>query len=117
MFRENLVHIHEVKAVLLFNKQIYVGFSILELSKYLMYEFNCKYIKRKNNAKFLFTDPDSLVYEIETEDVYEGFYRYTNLIDFSGYSQDSKFFDPANKSFISKIKGEFKRKKLVNLFD
>ena len=40
-----------------------------------MYEFNYKYIKRKFSAKLLFTDTDSLVYETETDDVYEDFYE------------------------------------------
>ena len=39
-----------------------------------MYEFHYKYSKSKFDAKFLFTDTDSLVYEIRKEDVYEDFY-------------------------------------------
>ena len=61
-----------------------------------MYEFYCKYIKSKYNAKLLFTDTDILFYEIET-DVYEDFYEDKNLLDFSDYSQDSKFFYPVNE--------------------
>ena len=55
------------------NKPIYVGFSILDWSELLMYEFYYKYIKSKFNAKLLLTDTDSLVYKIKTEDVYEDF--------------------------------------------
>ena len=62
-----------------------------------MYEFHYKYIKSKFDAKLLFTDTDSLVYETKTEDVYEGFYQDKNLLDFSDYPFDSKFFDPINK--------------------
>ena len=62
-----------------------------------MYEFHYKYIKRKSNAKLLFRDTDSLVYEIKTDDVYEDFYSDKNLFDFGDYPRDSKFFDPANK--------------------
>ena len=51
---------------------------------------------------------DSLVYEIKTEDVYEEFYQDKNLLDFSDYPLDSKFFDPANKKVIGKMKDEFK---------
>ena len=48
---------------------------ILELSKVLMYEFHYEYIKSKygNNSRLLFTDTDSLMYEIKTVDVYEDF--------------------------------------------
>ena len=48
---------------------------ILELSKVLMYAFHYEYIKNKydNKSKLLFTDTDSLMYGIKTEDVYEDF--------------------------------------------
>ena len=55
-----------------------------------MYEFHCKYIGRKydNSAKLLFTDTDSLVYEIKRDDVYEDFYKNKNLLDFSHYTEN-----------------------------
>ena len=58
----------------------------------------------------LFTDTDSLVYETETEDVYEEFYWDKNLLDFGDYPRDTNFFDPVNKKVIDKMKGEFKEK-------
>ena len=65
----------------------------------------------------LFTDTDSLVYEIKTEDVYEDFYKDKNLFDLSDYPQDSKFFDLVNKKVIGKIKMNSKERQLVNLLD
>ena len=62
IFSKNIL---EIKPVLTLNKLIYVGFSILDLSKLLMYEFHYKYIKSKFDAKLLFTGIDSLVYEIK----------------------------------------------------
>ena len=67
------------------NKPIYVGFSILDLRKLLMYEFHYRYIKSKFDAKLLFTNTDSLVYDLETGDVYEDFYQDKNLFDFSEF--------------------------------
>ena len=60
---------------------------ILELSKVLMYEFLYDYIKNKydNKPKLLFTDTDSLMYKIKTEDIYEDFNSDKELSDFSNY--------------------------------
>ena len=64
-----------------------------------MYEFHYKYVGRKYNncANLLFTDTDSLFYEIETDEVYENFYEGKSLFDFSDYLKNSKLFDPSVK--------------------
>ena len=114
IFRKNFVAMHEIKPVLRLNKPIYVGFSILDLSILLMYEFHYKYMKNKFDAKLLFTDTDSLLYEIKTEDVYEDFYQDKKLFDFSDCPLDSKFFNPANKKVIGKMNDEFKGKIIID---
>ena len=114
-YLKKIVAIRKIKPVLVLNKPINVGFSILDLSKFLMYEFHYSYIKRKYDAKLLFTNTDSLVYEIKTNDVYKDFYENKNFFDFSGYPQDSKFIDLVNKEVIGKIKDEFKGK-IINEF-
>ena len=55
------------------NKPIYLGLSILEISKILMYEFWYDYMKPKygNNIKLCYTDTDSFIMNIKTEDFYE----------------------------------------------
>ena len=63
-------------------------------------------LKKHFDAKLLFTDTDSLTYEIKSEDVYEEFFKHKHLFDFSNYPEDSKFFDQANKKVIGKIKDE-----------
>ena len=85
IFSKNIDAIHEIKPVLTFNKPIYVGYSILDLSNILMYEFHYKYFKSKFDAKLLFTDTDSLVYEIKIKDVYGNFCSDKHLLDFSDY--------------------------------
>ena len=49
------------------NKAIYVGFTVLELSKWLMYDFHYSFIKTNFDAELLFTETDSLTYEVKSE--------------------------------------------------
>ena len=81
---------------------------ILELSKVLMYEFHYNYIKSEydNKSKLLFTDTDSLMYEIKTVDVHEDFSSNKEMFDFSNYSTKSKYYDNSNKLVIGKMKDE-----------
>ena len=73
IFCEELIAIHMNKTSLTMNKPVYVGICILDLSKTIMYEFHYNYIKPKygDKAILLFTDTDSLMYEIQTEDFYK----------------------------------------------
>ena len=84
-FGNDLVAIRKSKVTLTLNKPAYVGICILDLSKVLRYEFHYDYVKNKygNNSRLLFTDTDSLVYEIKTEDVYEDFNKDKKIFDFS----------------------------------
>ena len=99
LFHEGYAAIHEIKPILLLNKSIYVGFTVLALSKRMMYDFHYNFIKNNFNAELLFTDTDSLTYEIKSENVYEDFFKWKDLFDFSNYSKDSKFYNDANKSY------------------
>ena len=63
----------------------------LELSKVPMHKCYYDYIKNKYGSKSLFTDTDSLDYEIETENVYGNFSQNKEIIDFSNYFAKSKF--------------------------
>ena len=53
-------------------------------------------ILKKFNAELSFTDTDSLTYEIKSENVYEEFFKWKDLFDFSNYSKDSTFFKGVN---------------------
>ena len=77
---------------------------ILELSKVLMYEFHYNYIKNEydNKSKLLFTDTDSLMYEIKTVGVHEDFSSNKEMFDFSNYSTRSKYYDNSNKLVTGK---------------
>ena len=70
------VAVHKIKESLTLDRPAYIGMCILDLSKVLMYDFHYNYIKQKysERAKLLFTDTDSLCYEIQTEDAYKDFW-------------------------------------------
>ena len=93
--------------ILTLNKPAYIGIYILELNEVLMHEFYHDYIKNKhgNNSKLLFTDSDSLMYEIKTEDIYKDCSNDKEMFDFSNYSTKSKY-NNSNKLVIDKMKNE-----------
>ena len=88
---ENLVAVHKITKQLVLNRPAYVGMCILDLSKTLMYDFHYNYIKSKydKNAKLLFTDTDSLTYEIKTKDAYQDFFKDKHLFDSCEYAENS----------------------------
>ena len=95
IFDRNLVAICKSIVKWKLNKAPYTGMRILELSKVLMYEFHYNYIKNEydNKSKLLFTDTDSLMYEIKTVDVHEDFSSNKEVVNFSNYLTKSKYYD------------------------
>ena len=111
IFIEDLVAIHMKKTKLVFNKPVYLGMCILDLSKTLMYDFHYNYIKQKygDNAKLLFTDTDSFMYIIQTEDFYKDISAdVKHRFDASDYPDDHPSGIPSglNKKVIGMFKDE-----------
>ena len=111
IFNENLVSVHMKKTSLTMNKPVYLGMCILDLSKIIMFDFHYNYIKPKygNKAKLLFTDTDSFLYEIQTEDFYKdisGDVR--DRFDTSDYPENhpSKIPTGINKKVLGMFKDE-----------
>ena len=88
IFGKNYAAIHEIKPVLKLSKPIYVGFTVLELSKWLMYDFHYNFIEKHFDVKLWFNDTDRLAYEVKSEDVYKEFFKHKHLFDFSNYPKD-----------------------------
>ena len=63
-------------------------------------------MKYGNNSRLLFTDNNTLMCEIKTEDVYENFSKDKEMFDFSNYSAESKYHDDSNKLVVGKIKDQ-----------
>ena len=93
------------------NKPVYLGACILDLSKTIMYDFHYNYIKPMygDNARLLFTDTDSLMYEIETEDFYKDISEdVKNRFDTSDYPDNHPSGIPTgcNKKVLGMFKDE-----------
>ena len=84
------------------NKPIYVGFTVLDLSKWMMYDFHYNFIKKKFNAELLFTDTDSLTYEIKSENVYEEFFKWKALFDLVSIQKIQSFLMRLIKKLLAK---------------
>lgn len=111
IFSENLCAIEMRKTEVYFNKPVYLGMCILDLSKVLMYDFHYNYIQSKyrDRAKLLFTDTDSLCYEIQTEDFYKDIIDDVDcLFDTSNIPKEHSSGLPSgvNKKVIGKFKDE-----------
>ena len=93
IFENDLVAIRKNKVTLTLNKPAYIGMCILEVSEVLMCEFHYDHIENKyaNKSRLFFTNTDSLMYEIKTEDTYEDFSNNKEMFDFSNYSTKSKY--------------------------
>ena len=108
IINEELVMIHMKKASIHWNKPTYAGFSILDLSKVHMYRMHYDvmlpvYGKR---AKLLFTDTDSLCYELSTEDYYQDICGMMDLFDTSNFPKDHKCYSSKNCKVLGKFKEE-----------
>ena len=111
IFNENLVSVHMKKTSLTMVKPVYLGMCILDLSKTIMYDFHYNYIKPKygEKAKLLFTDTDSFMYEIETEDFYKDISGdVKDRFDTSDYPENHPSGIPTgiNKKVLGKMKDE-----------
>lgn len=108
IFDENLVAIQLKREKVVLDKPIYIGFTVLELSKNHMYDFHYSVMKKYYNEKLslCYTDTDSLLYCIETKDFYSDLKKhFLSYFDTSNYDSDNCFdIAPKNK----KVPGLFK---------
>ena len=85
LFGKNYAAIDEIKPVLIRDK---VGFTVLDLSKWKMYDFHDNFIKKNFDAELLFTDTDNFANEIKSENVCGQFFKWKDLFDFSNYAKE-----------------------------
>ncbi|CAP33968.1 Protein CBG15878, partial [Caenorhabditis briggsae] len=113
----NLILVEMTQKSIKLDKPIYVGMSILDLSKYLMYEFHYDVMlpKYSSNLRLCYQDTDSYIYEIKTDDVYEDMQSMKEHFDFSDYPTDNKLYSIENKKVIGKFKDELNGKIMTEI--
>ncbi|XP_031550280.1 uncharacterized protein LOC116287732, partial [Actinia tenebrosa] len=111
----NFYLIHMKKANLFLNKPVYTGFTVLDLSKVLMYEFYYDKLKPKygDRCHLLYTDTDSLILEVQTEDVYQDCLEDLDEYDTSAYPKEHFLYSAKNKKVIGKMKDEMSGKPII----
>ena len=119
IFDKNLIAVHMKRTEVYFSKPVYVGQAILDLSKTLMFDFHYNYILEKydNKAKLLFTDTDSLMYQIHTEDFYKDISDdIEEKFDTSDYpaNHESGILTGVNKKVIGMFKDEVAGKQITH---
>ncbi|XP_070531293.1 uncharacterized protein, partial [Cardiocondyla obscurior] len=109
IFAENLVAVELRKLKVKLDKPIYVGMSILDISKVCLYEFHYEYMLPtfEDKCSVMYTDTDSLVYSVQCEDVYEMMKRDIARFDTSDYPPDNAYGMPlVNKKIPGLMKDE-----------
>jgi hypothetical protein len=109
IINDKLVTVHMTKPTVFLNRPIYLGVSILELSKCKMYHFYYNILMKKyghQNLKLLYTDTDSFILSIKTEDLYKDLQSMSQYFDFSNYPEDHFLYDICNAKTVGTMKDE-----------
>ena len=107
IFDENFVAVQLERTEVKMDKPIYIGLSVLDLSKTLMYRFHYEFMKPKigENLKLLYMDTDSFIYEITDFNIYEIMRDNIHEFDTSDLRENNQFGLPrANKKVLGLMK-------------
>ena len=109
IFDDELVGVHQHKKEIKLCKPIYLGQNILDDSKLTMYNFHYNFMLKKverENVDLLFTDTDSLCYNIRKQDIFQIIKENKDLFDLSNYPKEHELYDKTNNKALGKFKNE-----------
>ena len=112
-----MLGVHLLKKETLLNKPIFLGQCILDQSKHLMYNFHYNFMLKqfkREDIDLLFTDTDSLCYNIRNKNPYDVFLQHKDLFDNSEYPEDHPMYDSTNLKVCGKFKNEAVKKGIVH---
>ena len=111
IFGENMAAMCSKPKIITWNTPTIVGATVLDLSKYYMYRFHHQVMRQNFQCRLLYSDTDSLIYRIESNDLYEDLANQSAEVkkefDFSSYPEDHALHVNNNKSEVLKFKDEF----------
>lgn len=109
IFDDNLVGVHILKKVICLNKPVYIGQTVLDDSKQMMYDFHYNFMLKqfpRKDVDILMTDTDSLFYQIRNHEINDVFAKHKDLFDFGNYDKKHPLYDNKNDKVIGKMKNE-----------
>lgn len=107
IYNENLIAIHMRKNQIVFNKTIFIGFCVLELSKHLTYETYYEKLQPIfSDIILLYTDTDSFLLHIKDSNIYRNMQDNAELFEFSDYPPEHILYNRKNKKVSGKLKDE-----------
>ena len=108
---EEMVIVMLRKSVVYYNKPYYIGFSILDISKYIMYDYFYnilrKYYENPKHLQLIYSDTDSFVLKITTKNLVLDLKCLSTSFDFSNLPKTHCLFDESNRSKLFHFKEEF----------
>jgi hypothetical protein len=107
IINDDLCMVENVKKTIMLNKPIFVGFSVLELSKLHMFDFYYNYLLKtysKENVTLCYHDTDSFLCKIRTVDLHKDMLN--DWFDLSNFSKDNKYYSDNNHKVLGKFKSE-----------
>ena len=111
IINDELVIVMQHKEIVYYDKPYYIGFSILDISKYIMYHYYYnvlrKYFDNHSNLQVLYSDTDSFILKIKTNNLIDDLRNLKQTFDFSNLSKTHPLYDISKKSQLFHFKEEF----------